>query len=325
MQLDILAGTGLGSDRKSRELKPGAWLLVDFLDQADQQDLLEMARAWTDGGWFVPKMPNGTPMNHPICGLGWNWHPYEYIATEREFPLRLYFLAKRAVRAAFGDDAYSDFVPDTAICNWYPPGSSLALHQDRSEDRELIEAGSPIVTVSLGDIGVCRQGNCRDRNGPFDDFEMHSGDVWVMAGPSRQAFHAMLRVQKGSSPLQMKQPGRLSITIRQAKVKAIAPVEPGPAPVVPETASAAPGLGPDGPDDDQDAPGQCPGNDLGTEPATLENLVVGDRVISNTRFKGQVGTVVDLVDRPNCNRVVMVQYPIGPAYPHFLEYLRKVL
>lgn len=315
MQLDLLAGTGLArSDRKSRELKPGAWLLVDFLDEADQQDLLEMARAWTDGGWVIPKMPDGTPMNHPICGLGWKWRPYEYLATDREFPLRLYFLAKRAVRAAFGDDAYPDFTPDTAICNWYPPGSSLSLHQDRSEDRELIEAGSPIVTVSLGDVGVCRQGNCRDRNGPFDDFEMHSGDVWVMAGPSRQAFHAMLRVQKGSSPLQMKSPGRLSITIRQAKVKAIAPVVP----------VDAPGLGPDGPDDAQAVPGQCPEN-LVTEPATLENLVVGDRVISATRFKGQVGTVVDLVDRPNCNRVVMVQYPAAPVYPHFLEYLRKVL
>lgn len=92
------------------------------------------------------------------------------------------------------------------------------------------------------------------------------------------------------------------------------PVEPVPAPVEPVPAPGEPGLGP-----------AAPGDALVTEPATLENLAVGDRVISETRWKGQVGVVVELVDRPNCDRVVKVQYQIGPAYPHCLEYLRKVL
>lgn len=288
-QLSLIPGIG---KRMTKELKPGAWHLVDFLGYDDQQELVDLTRGWTEKGWFTPTMPNGTPMNHPICGLGWNWKPYEYCPTEREFPLRLYFLAKRAVEAAYGPGAYPDFHPDTAICNWYPPGSSLSLHQDRSEDQELIEAGSPIVTVGLGDTGICRQGNCRDRNGPFDDFEMRSGDVWVMGGPGRQSFHAMLKVLPGTGELKMKS-GRMSITIRQAKAKATAPAMPAP--------------------------------ELRTEPATMDNLVVGDRVISATRCKGQTGTVVGLVDRPGLDRVVMVQYPVGPAYPHFLEYLSKVL
>lgn len=216
MQLNIL-GNREPIERSPLELRPGAWFVPNFLSLDEQNELLEWVKNWAKTGWYTPAMPDGTPMNHPIAGLGFRWVPYEYHKSPQPFPARLHFLARRAVRTVIGEAVYPDFAPDACIINWYPPGSSLSLHQDRSEDRSLQTAGSPIVTIALGDAGICRQGNCRDRNGPFNDFEMHSGDLWILSGPSRMAYHAMLRVLPGTAPsgLDWQKAGRVSLTIRQ--------------------------------------------------------------------------------------------------------------
>ena len=53
--------------------------------------------------------------------------------------------SEAAARAGF------DMQPDLCIMNFYDAGSRMGVHQDKDERRETIEAGVPIVSVSLGD------------------------------------------------------------------------------------------------------------------------------------------------------------------------------
>ncbi|WP_218080907.1 alpha-ketoglutarate-dependent dioxygenase AlkB [Anthocerotibacter panamensis] len=204
--------------RELSELAPDCWLIPDFLDPPTQKALLEQTREWCAGGFFTPLMPNGTPMNHPICCLGHHWEPYDYHPPRRPFPTGLTAMANLALDALGGPgDQWCPFQPDTALVNWFPPGSSLGAHQDRSEAPALLEAGSPIVTVALGDACHFYLGGY-SREAPARQVEMYSGDCLIMAGGGRMRFHEVRRILSNTVPafLQM-QPGRISITIRRAR------------------------------------------------------------------------------------------------------------
>jgi len=90
------------------------------------------------------------------------------------------------------------------------------MHQDRSESERVREAGSPIISISLGDTCLFRFGNTESRTGKYQDIELASGDLFVFGGPSRMAFHGVTKIYPETAPLPlgMKQ-GRLSVTIRQ--------------------------------------------------------------------------------------------------------------
>ncbi len=203
--------------REKTQLGPGCFHIPDWLPMEQQQELVENLRQWCAGGFWVPTMPDGTPMNHPLCGLGWDWKPYEYIPTARPFPVYLHFLAMRAIADTL-PDWKGRFWPDVAIINHFPVGSSLGLHQDRSEDEPLKAAGSPIVTLSLGDSAIFRLGQRAHRDGPYTDVEVRSGDLLVMGGYSRMSFHGITKILPNTAPPDLgTKPGRLSVTIRQAK------------------------------------------------------------------------------------------------------------
>ena len=91
-------------------------------------------------------------MNHPFFCVGHNWKPYQYYSGDIDFPEDLSKLAFDILQriAPSYISAWNVHSPDTAIVNWYPPDSSLALHQDNSESSQLIALGSPIITVAIG-------------------------------------------------------------------------------------------------------------------------------------------------------------------------------
>ena len=109
--------------------------------------------------------------------------------------------------------------PDTAIVNWYPPDSSLALHQDNSESSQLIALGSPIITVAIGNEARISVGDF-ERSGKRNFFEMRSGDAFLLFGSSRTRFHGVEKIYPGTAPpgLNLKQEGRISLTMRRAFV-----------------------------------------------------------------------------------------------------------
>ncbi|MGH6861970.1 MAG: alpha-ketoglutarate-dependent dioxygenase AlkB, partial [Phyllobacterium sp.] len=83
------------------------------------------------------------------------------------------------------------------------------LHQDRDEQ----DLSAPVVSVSLGDTCLFRFGGTR-RNDPTQSLKLSSGDVVVLGGEGRLAFHGVDRIYAGTSTL-LKNTGRINLTLRR--------------------------------------------------------------------------------------------------------------
>ena len=70
-----------------------------------------------------------------------------------------------------------------------------------------------MVSLSLGDTAVFRIGG-PERKGPTSSFRLSSGDVLVLAGPSRLHYHGIDRVLSGTSTL-VSGGGRINLTLRR--------------------------------------------------------------------------------------------------------------
>ena len=103
--------------------------------------------------------------------------------------------------------------PDLCIMNFYDQESRMGVHQDKDESRESLEAGVPIVSVSIGDTARFVVGGL-SRKESMRPLMLHSGDVIVMGGPSRLRFHGVTRILPGTAP-EGTGPGRFNLTFRQ--------------------------------------------------------------------------------------------------------------
>ena len=206
--------------RPRREVAPGAVHLPDWLDAARQRELVVLCRTWARGP--VPmravRMPSGGTMSVRSLGLGWHWQPYRYSRTADDaggqavlpFPEVLRDLGRAAVTATHGPEAGSGYEPDAALVNYYDDDARMGMHQDREE-----RVDAPVVSLSLGAGCVFRFGNARTRNRPWQDVELYSGDLFVFGGPSRLAYHGVVRTLPGTAPDGIGFEGRLNITLRQ--------------------------------------------------------------------------------------------------------------
>lgn len=98
--------------------------------------------------------------------------------------------------------------PDCCLINFYGEGSRMGLHQDRDE----ADFNWPVLSVSLGDDALFRIGNLT-RGGSTEKLWLRSGDVLVMGGAARLAFHGVDRIAFGSSAL-LPGGGRINLTLR---------------------------------------------------------------------------------------------------------------
>jgi alkylated DNA repair protein (DNA oxidative demethylase) len=155
-------------------------------------------------------------MSAQTACLGWYWYPYRYSRTVddgdgapvKPFPAVLGELARRALAAsAFEQASYS---PDVALINFYDSTAKMGLHQDRDE-----RSTAPVVSISLGDDANFRFGNTVNRNRPWTDVDLRSGDLFVFGGPSRFAFHGITKVRPDTGP-DIGVTGRLNITLRES-------------------------------------------------------------------------------------------------------------
>ena len=85
----------------------------------------------------------------------------------------------------------------------------MGLHQDRDEQ----DFDAPVVSVSLGDTCRFRVGTT-SRQGGTVSFKLQSGDVFVLGGAGRLAFHGVDRIYPGTSML-LKNGGRINLTLRR--------------------------------------------------------------------------------------------------------------
>lgn len=214
----------------NRCVREGIVHLPGWLDLAQQEALVSQARelaratARTPWGMHNRKVKSGT-MSAQLMSLGehWDYERHRYIAGAGGIkvpPVPETFVAvAHAVLAAAGelDPTLAPWVPafrvDAALVNYYPPGSGMGLHQDGYED-----SLAPVVSLSIGDSAVFRAGNTHDRNKPWDDIYLQSGDALVFGGPSREIFHGITRLDEHTAPSGCGvATGRINITFRQIR------------------------------------------------------------------------------------------------------------
>jgi len=87
----------------------------------------------------------------------------------------------------------------------------MGLHQDRDEQ----DFSVPVLSVSLGDAALFRIGGLK-RGDPTRSLKLSSGDVCLLTGPARLAYHGVDRVIEGSSTV-VPGGGRLNLTLRRAR------------------------------------------------------------------------------------------------------------
>ncbi|MFF3937151.1 alpha-ketoglutarate-dependent dioxygenase AlkB family protein [Streptomyces phaeofaciens] len=216
--------------RERVQVAPGAVHLPDWLDPADQRELLRSCREWAlpPAGLRTVRTPGGGTMTARQVCLGWHWYPYAYARTVadgdgspvKSFPKWLGELGRRAVADALGPEEEAEAESqaqaeaeaeayDIALINFYDGDARMGMHRDADE-----RSDAPVVSLSLGDTCVFRFGNTETRTRPWTDVELRSGDLFVFGGPSRRAYHGVPRVLPGTAPAALGLTGRLNVTLR---------------------------------------------------------------------------------------------------------------
>ncbi|MCU0910641.1 MAG: alpha-ketoglutarate-dependent dioxygenase AlkB [Rhodobacteraceae bacterium] len=161
--------------------------------------------------FFRPVTPRGQPMSVRMTSAGrYGWvsdrRGYRYAPRHpsgADWPP-----IPQAVLALWHEVTGLDRAPDCCLVNFYGEGARMGLHQDRDE----ADFSWPVVSVSLGDDGLFRVGG-QTRGGRTQSLWLKSGDVAVLGGAARLAFHGVDRIRFRSSPL-LPEGGRINLTLR---------------------------------------------------------------------------------------------------------------
>lgn len=201
---------------KTPTFPPGFRHLPLHLDRAAQQSLLETIREIvTRAPLYTPVMPRtGKPMSVRMtnCGaLGWvtdkdrgyRYQPTHPLTGQNWPPI------PDSLLALWRELAGTTSEPEACLINHYDPTAKMGLHQDRDEQ----DLSAPVLSISLGDDCLFRIGGA-NRNDPTQSIRLASGDVVILGGESRLAFHGVDRIYPGTSVL-LKRPGRINLTLRR--------------------------------------------------------------------------------------------------------------
>ncbi len=199
----------------------GMRLYPAYLDRERQAAVLEaLNRVFAAAPLYTPRMPkSGRPMSVRMsnCGpLGWvsNQDGYRYQPAHPETG-RPWPPLPDALLALWNDVARYAHAPEACLINFYGPDAKMGLHQDRDE----ADFEAPVVSLSLGDTCLFRIGGPA-RGGPTRSFRLNSGDVLVLGGEARLAFHGVDRIYPGTSTL-LADGGRINVTMRRVTRPAV--------------------------------------------------------------------------------------------------------
>lgn len=197
------------------ELAPGVSLFSGALPPVQQGDLLDDIRAVTRiAPLYTPTMPRtGKPWTVRMtnCGpLGWvsDRSGYRYQETHPETGKPWPAIPKMLLNL-WGEVTAYPAPPECCLVNYYSDSARMGLHRD--EDEEALDA--PVLSVSLGDTATFRLGGL-ERKGRTRSVKLHSGDVLVLGGDNRLAYHGIDRIFPGTSTL-LKDGGRINLTLRR--------------------------------------------------------------------------------------------------------------
>jgi alkylated DNA repair protein (DNA oxidative demethylase) len=196
-------------------LPKGVRHIPGHLDRAEQASLVEDIRAVVrQAPLYRPEMPrSGKPLSVRMtnCGdLGWvadkTGYRYQqrHPVTDAPWPpipdrlSQLWTELTGEIRA-----------PQACLVNFYDSGARMGLHQDRDEE----DFSTPVLSISLGDACLFRIGGT-ERGQPTRSFRLQSGDIVILGGESRLAFHGVDKIYPTTSTL-LKDGGRINLTLRR--------------------------------------------------------------------------------------------------------------
>ncbi len=190
--------------------------LPAYFERAKQIELLGAVRAIIAvAPLYTPTMPrSGKPMSVRMTNagaLGWvtdKDHGYRYQATHPETGKPWPESPKMLLDLWDEVTAYRS-PPEACLVNYYAGDAKMGQHQDKDED----DFAAPVLSVSLGDTATFRVGGI-SRKDPARKFELKSGDVSVLGGEDRLAFHGIDRILPGTSDL-LAEGGRFNLTLRR--------------------------------------------------------------------------------------------------------------
>lgn len=197
-------------------LPGGVRHIPGYLDRAAQEALVEDVRAVVRAApLYVPTMPRtGKPMSVRMtnCGsLGWvtdKERGYRYQpthpVTDMPWPA-----IPQTLLDIWNNVAQYDAPPEVCLVNFYTADAKMGMHQDRDEQ----DLNAPVVSISLGETCLFRVGT-QTREGRTASFKLKSGDLVVLGGEGRLAFHGVDRIYPTTSTL-LKNGGRINLTLRR--------------------------------------------------------------------------------------------------------------
>jgi alkylated DNA repair protein (DNA oxidative demethylase) len=186
-----------------------------YFSRSEQEKLVRALRSILEKApLFTPRMPKtDKPFSVRMsnCGeLGWvsDIKGYRYQARHPETKKAWPAMPQKLLQLW---EKLADYPhpPQACLINWYAPGTKMGLHQDKDEQ----DFSAPVLSISLGDTALFRVGGLK-RKDRTRSFELKSGDVVMLAGKSRLAFHGIDRIYSETSNL-LEKPGRINLTLRR--------------------------------------------------------------------------------------------------------------
>lgn len=203
------------------EVAAGAFHMSGALSIEQQRWLVGECLALMEGTVpaYVPTVRGGGRMHvRMLClGLHWNGQLYRYEPRRSDFdglPVPPVPKAFAALAATCAERVGMRIEPDICIINYYDDDGKMGLHQDKDESPESLAAGTPVVSVSLGDTARFLFGGAKRRD-EVRPLWLASGDAFVFGGPARLSYHGVSRVLPGTGPTELAFGGRLNLTFRQ--------------------------------------------------------------------------------------------------------------
>lgn len=198
------------SDLDGFRLWPG------LLDRAAQEGLRDAVFGrLRDAPFYIPRMPkSGQPMRVRMTNfgpLGWvtdKEQGYRYQATHPETNKPWPEIPAQVLELWRSLSGY-DADPEACLVNLYEGDARMGLHID--SDEEAWDA--PVLSISLGDTALFRIGGAL-RSDPTRSVRLTSGDVCMLGGAARRAYHGVDRIMPGTSRL-LPKGGRLNLTLRR--------------------------------------------------------------------------------------------------------------
>jgi alkylated DNA repair protein (DNA oxidative demethylase) len=161
--------------------------------------------------FFQPLTPWGRPMSVRMTSAGrYGWFTdakgYRYVDRH---PSGVAWPPVPATALALWRELVSEArMPDCCLVNHYRATARMGMHRDADEG----DFSWPVLSISLGDPGVFRVGGT-GRSDPTVSILLESGDVVVMGGEARLAYHGIDRIRFGASRL-LPEGGRINLTLR---------------------------------------------------------------------------------------------------------------